>query len=66
MWKIDRRGAILWSYNATGPVSSYSFALTLDSDGSGIAVATAVSGPAGWTYDGSLDLDADGRPRVRP
>jgi hypothetical protein len=62
VWKIDRRGTVLWNYRPTGPNSRYAFAIDLASASDGVNVTTAVNGPAGWVYD-SFDLDASGRLR---
>lgn len=62
VWKINNRGAVLWSYSPAGPVPRYAFALTLDAAGDGVTTTTAANGAGGWTYD-SFDLDSSGRPR---
>jgi len=62
VWKIDKRGTVVWNYSPAGPVPRYAFALTLDAAGDGVTATTARSGAGGWTYD-SFDLDANGRTR---
>ncbi|HEX4046835.1 MAG TPA: hypothetical protein VH309_03330 [Elusimicrobiota bacterium] len=62
VWKIDKLGRVLWSYNPSAPDSSYAFALTLDAAGDGVTVTTAANGPSGWTY-ANFDVDSNGRPR---
>ncbi|MDE2489372.1 MAG: hypothetical protein KGM24_00885 [Elusimicrobia bacterium] len=62
VWKIDRRGQVLWSYRPSRPTTRYAYALALDAAGDGVTVTTAQSGPEGWTY-ASFDLDAAGNPR---
>ena len=62
LWKIDKLGAIRWSYRPAEGTSRYAFALTLDAAGDGVTTTTAASGSSGWTYQ-NFDLDADGRPR---
>ncbi len=62
VWRLDRRGAVLWTDRDARPVSRYAYALTLAASGDGVSVTTAVSGPRGWVF-GSYDLDASGRRR---
>lgn len=62
VWKIDKLGRVLWSYNPSAAQSSYAFALTLDAAGDGVTVTTAANGSSGWTYS-DFDVDANGRPR---
>ena len=62
LWKIDRRGSVLWTYRPGGRGGRYAFALTLAAAGDLVTVTTAYSGPAGWVYE-NFDVDAQGRTR---
>jgi hypothetical protein len=62
VWKIDKLGAVVWSYSPGGAEQRYAFALTLDAAGDGVTITTAANGASGWTYE-SFDLDANGRTR---
>jgi hypothetical protein len=63
VWKIDRRGQVLWVYQPSGPTTRYAYALALDAAGDGVTATTAESGPEGWVY-ATFDLDgASGNPR---
>lgn len=62
VWKIDRRGQVLWNYRPGRAESHYAFGLSMAAAGDGVTVTTAVSGPTGWVYD-TFDLDGSGRPR---
>ena len=62
VWKIDKLGRNLWSYNPGGAYSRYAFALTLDAAGDGVTTTTAARGGSGWIYE-AFDLDANGHTR---
>ena len=62
VWKIDKRGTVLWNFSPAGPTARYAFALTLDAAGDGVTTTTATNGSGGWAY-GNFDLDTNGRPR---
>ena len=62
VWKIDKRGTVVWNYSPAGPTARYAFALTLDAAGDGVTATTTMNTASGWTYD-TFDLDANGRTR---
>ena len=62
IWKVDKTGAVVWSYTLSSATPRYAFALTLDAAGDGVTTTTATNGAAGWTYE-NFDLDANGRTR---
>jgi hypothetical protein len=62
VWKINKLGSVLWSFNPGGAVPRYAFALTLDADGAGVTITTATNGSGAWSYE-AFDLDVNGRTR---
>ena len=62
VWKIDKLGRVVWSFNPGGAGSRYAFALTLDAASDGVTTTTAARGASGWLYE-TFDLDTNGRTR---